>query len=400
MDTPDRDRAAHFTQPVRQILMMVLILGLVMIGGYLIYPSVAPVFLANPFLNGVILAVFVIGVLACFWQVIQLTSSVSWIEHFAQGRDGQGEFRAPRLLASLAALLRARGARMQISSSSSRTILDSVATRMDEARDITRYLVNLLIFLGLLGTFYGLATTIPGVVDTIRALNLEEGQSGAEVFGQLLDGLEGQLAGMGTAFASSLLGLAGSLVVGLLELFAGHGQNRFYRELEEWLSTITRVSFSSGEGEGGGFDQGVVATVLDHMVEQIDSLQGLFVQAEESRKATTTNLASLTDRVSQLTAKLDTTIDPTDALYRVAEGQETLVALLKDHAERDDIDPESRMRLRSIDVQLLKILEEMSSGREESLAQIRGELGTVTQAVRQLTRETRPSNTRTLKGKE
>ncbi len=400
MDTPDRDRAAHFTQPVRQILMMIVILALVMMGGYLIYPSVAPVFLANPYLNGVILGVFVIGVLACFWQVIQLTSSVSWIESFAQGRDGLDAFRAPRLLASLAALLRARGARMQISSSSSRTILDSVATRMDEARDITRYIVNLLIFLGLLGTFYGLATTIPGVVDTIRSLNPKEGESGVEVFGQLMDGLEGQLAGMGTAFASSLLGLAGSLVVGLLELFAGHGQNRFYRELEEWLSTITRVSFSAGEGEGGGFDQGVVATVLDHMVEQIDSLQGLFVQAEESRKATNAQLTGLTERVSVLTDRLDMTIDPTDALERVASGQEALVGLLRQQAEADDVDPESRMRLRSIDVQLLKIHEELSSGRQDSVSQISSELGAVTKAVRQLTRESRPSNTRTLKPKE
>lgn len=400
MDIPDRKRAAHFTQPISQIFTMLIIIALVVFGAVLIYPNVEQVFLANPYLNGVIFGVFVIGVLACFWQVIQLTSSVSWIESFAAGRDGHDDFRAPRLLASLAALLRSRGARMQISSLSSRTILDSVGTRMDESRDITRYIVNLLIFLGLLGTFYGLATTIPGVVDTIRALNVKEGQSGSEVFEQLLNGLEGQLAGMGTAFASSLLGLAGSLVVGLLELFAGHGQNRFYRELEEWLSTITRVSFSAGDGEGGGFDQGVVATVLDHMVEQIDSLQGLFVQSEESRRQTNAQLENLTGRVSQLTDRLDTSIDPTDALNRVADGQEGLISLLRQQAESDDIDPESRMRLRSIDVQLLKILEEISSGRQDSLEQIRGDLGSVTQAVRQLTREARPSNTRSLKGRE
>lgn len=400
MDTPERERAAQFTQPVRQILMMIIILGLVGAGGYLIYPSVAPVFLANPYLNGVILGVFVIGVLACFWQVIQLTSSVSWIESFAQGREGHDSFRAPRLLASLAALLRTRGVRMQISSSSSRTILDSVGTRMDEARDITRYIVNLLIFLGLLGTFYGLATTIPGVVDTIRSLNPEEGDSGVEVFGRLMSGLEGQLAGMGTAFASSLLGLAGSLVVGLLELFAGHGQNRFYRELEEWLSTITRVSFSSGEGEGGGFDQGVVATVLDHMVEQIDGLQGLFLQAEESRKDTNARIDYLAEHMTSLITRLDTALDPSEALNRVAEGQGELVSLLRAQAAAEDIDPESRMRLRSIDVQLLKILEEMSSGRQDSLAHIRNELGAVTKAVRQLTREARPSNVRTLKDRE
>ncbi len=401
MDTPDRERVAQFTQPVRQILTMFVILGLVMAGGYVLYPRVASVFLANPYLNGVILAVFVVGVLACFWQVIQLISSVSWIESFAQGREGHEEFRAPRLLASLAALLRSRGARMQISSSSSQTILDSVATRMDEARDITRYIVNLLIFLGLLGTFYGLATTIPGVVETIKSLRVEEGQSAVDVFSNLLGGLESQLDGMGTAFASSLLGLAGSLVVGLLELFAGHGQNRFYRELEEWLSAITRVSFSSGEGEAGGFDQGVVATVLDHMVEQIDSLQGLFIQAEEGRKATTERLDALSERVMRLTERLDTAADSNDALNRVAHGQAELLTLMRGKAEEDeDIDPESRMRLRSIDVQLLKILEEMAAGREDSVAALRSEISEVTKTLRRLGGERRPSNIRDRKPKE
>jgi len=271
---------------------------------------------------------------------------------------------------------------------------------MDEARDITRYIVNLLIFLGLLGTFYGLATTIPGVVDTIRSLNVKEGESGAKVFGQLMTGLEGQLAGMGTAFASSLLGLAGSLVVGLLELFAGHGQNRFYREMEEWLSTITRVGFSSGEGEGGGgFDQSVVATVLDHMVEQIDSLQGLFLQGETSRAGTAEKLDGLTSALQQLTDRLDISIDPTDALNRVADGQERLLAKLSETTE-DSVDPESRMRLRSIDVQLLKILEDMSSGRQEVMSQLHGDLSQITQAVRQLTRGRRPSNIRRLPDRE
>ncbi|TDT75297.1 hypothetical protein BDE40_2025 [Litoreibacter halocynthiae] len=401
MDTPaERERTPHFTQPVRQIIVMLIILGLVVAGGYLIYPAVSQVFASNPYLNGVIFTVFVVGVLACFWQVLQLTSSVSWIVSFAQNRADHDEFRAPRLLAGLAGLLRSRGARMQISSGSSRTILDSVASRMDEARDITRYIVNLLIFLGLLGTFYGLATTIPGVVDTIRSLNVAEGESGAKVFRQLMTGLEGQLAGMGTAFASSLLGLAGSLVVGLLELFAGHGQNRFYREMEEWLSTITRVGFSAGENEGsGGFDQGVVATVLDHMVEQIDSLQGLFVQGEASRAASAEKLDGLTSSLRHLTERLDLTIDPTDALNRVAEGQERLLAKLSEPNE-DGVDPESRMRLRSIDVQLLKILEEMSSGRQESMSQLHGDLAQVTQAVRALTRERRPSNTRRLPDRE
>ena len=390
-DLTERAQATQFTQPVRQILTMLIVLALVGLGVGLILPSIAPVFMANPYLNGAIVFVFVVGVLACFYQVLQLISSVSWIENFAQGRPGHDNFRAPRLLVSLATLLRARGARMQIGSSSARTILDSVATRMEEARDITRYIVNLLIFLGLLGTFYGLATTVPEVVNTIQSLKGSTDDSGVAVFDQLLTGLEGQLDGMGVAFASSLLGLAGSLIVGLLELFAGHGQNRFYRELEDWLSTITRIGIASNDGEGGGVNQDAVAAVLDQMLEQIDGLQGLFIKTEEGRKATDDRLSAMIASIEGLTEKLDVSIDPTEALQTVAEGQDKLVTLLSDGGGGGaGVDAESRMRLRSIDVQLLKILEELAAGRQESVQILHNDLSTLSDAVRRLAREQQP----------
>ncbi|CAN0332669.1 unnamed protein product, partial [Chrysoparadoxa australica] len=172
----------------------------------------------------------------------------------------------PRLLAPLAALLRRRDKRMQITTNSTRSILDSVAQRIDEAREITRYIVSLLIFLGLLGTFYGLATVVPALVETIQSLAPQEGETGTDSFARLMSGLEGQLGGMGVAFASSLLGLACSLIVGLLELFAGHGQNRFYRELEEWLSSFPRLGYSS---DTEGPDLGAAGLVLDKMAEQM-----------------------------------------------------------------------------------------------------------------------------------
>src|SRR5690606_10844095 len=142
--------------------------------------------------------------------------------------------------------------------------------RIEELRDITKYLANLLIFLGLLGTFYGLATTVPAVIETIRALAPQDGETGAQMFDKLMSGLEAQLGGMATAFSSSLLGLAGSLVVGLLELFATHGQNRFYRELEEWMSGFTRISLA-GDGEEGGTGAG--SGLMDQIAVQIDWLQ-------------------------------------------------------------------------------------------------------------------------------
>ena len=245
MAQADNDSKPQFSQPVRQITLMLIALGLACVGAFLALPSVLPIFTANPYLNGVIIIVFFIGVIACFYQVLQLIGSVRWIENFASDAPDPDTI-APQLLAPLASLLRTRGARMQVNATSTRSILDSVSTRIDEAREITRYIVNILIFLGLLGTFYGLATTVPAVVETIRSLAPQEGDGSTDMFARLMTGLESQLGGMGVAFGSSLLGLAGSLVVGLLELFAGHGQNRFYQELEDWLSSITRVVFGRG----------------------------------------------------------------------------------------------------------------------------------------------------------
>ncbi len=375
MDKPDGEVRAQFSQPIRQIVSMLIVIGLVGAGAFVALPRVLPIFIANPLLNGFILLVFVIGVLACFYQVGQLINSVRWIEGFASDHSEKDGIKAPQLLAPLATLLRSRGARMQIGASSTRSILDSVATRVDEAREITRYIVNLLIFLGLLGTFYGLATSVPAIVDTIRNLSAAEGETGADVFKRLQSGLEAQMGGMGVAFGSSLLGLAGSLVVGLLELFAGHGQNRFYRELEEWLSSITRLGYSSGDGEGG-VENAAMGAVVDHMAEQMEALQLMFTQSDVSRSMVDDKLSSLTDAISRMTERMEATGTATDALIRVAEGQEALIAKLDGSSlGGDGMDAESRMRLRSIDVQLLKILEEMSAGRAETMAELRSDIG-------------------------
>ncbi|MFL4470302.1 biopolymer transporter ExbB [Tateyamaria armeniaca] len=393
----------HFSQPVRQVLLMIVILLLSGAGVVLALPRVLPVFEANPYLNGFIVFVFLIGVVACFYMVYQLIQSVRWIERFASDGPNASE-RAPQLLASLASLLRARGSRMQLNATSTRSILDSVATRIDEMREITRYIVNLLIFLGLLGTFYGLATTVPALVETIRSLAPQDGESGFEVFGRLMSGLESQLDGMGVAFASSLLGLAGSLIVGLLELFAGHGQNRFYRELEEWLSSITRVSFAAEvEGEGSS-EASMMAGVMDHLAEQMESLQNVFLQSDVSRSIVDEKLGKLTDTVERMTQQMQGQGGSSDAVDRLADGQarmadgvqqmaegqarsiaaqERLIEVIEGQGSGDGIDAESRMRLRSIDVQMLRILEEISAGRQETMAELRTDLSALATALSQ-----------------
>ena len=384
MERSPSEDTTYFSQPIRQIVTMLVAVALVAAGAWLITDTVMGIMRTNPLLNGFIVMVFFLGIITCFWQVLILVQSVSWIEAFARHDPGYDRATPPRLLAPLASLLRSRGARMQISSSSSHSILESVATRIDEARDITRYLTNLLVFLGLLGTFYGLATTVPAIVETIRSLTPKPGETGMDVFGKLMGGLESQLGGMGTAFSSSLLGLAGSLVVGLLELFASHGQNRFYRELEEWLSSITRLGFSSGDGDGG--ESGQVSAVLDHLTGQIEVLQTLVAASEANKVGLDDGLAQLSAAVDKLTRKVAAEGGQTAVLSKIAEGQERLIAALTGPDSPAATDAENRMRLRSIDVQLLRILEEISAGRQESTADLRGDISALTASVRALAR--------------
>ena len=197
--------------------------------------------LANPGFNGVILGVLAIGVLINFRQVIVLNTEINWIKVFRTGQPGISVTTEPRLLKPLAAhLSKRRRDRFRLSALALRTILDGIRERLDESREISRYLIGTLIFLGLLGTFWGLMGTIAAVGDVINRLDVGNGDFAA-VFADLKQGLQAPLGGMGTAFSSSLFGLGGSLVLGFLDLQAGHAQNRFFNGLEEWLSGVTQL---------------------------------------------------------------------------------------------------------------------------------------------------------------
>jgi hypothetical protein len=195
-------------------------------------------FQSNPGLNSAIIGVLVIGILLAFRQVMRLFPEVRWVNNFRVGEPGIEMYRKPVLLAPMAMLLGDRIGRMAISTQTMRSILDSILMRLDEDRDISRYLTGLLVFLGLLGTFWGLLQTVSSVGDTIQSLDVSSANS-AVIFDDLKEGLRAPLSGMGTAFSSSLFGLAGSLVLGFLDIQAGQAQNMFYTDLEDWLSTVT-----------------------------------------------------------------------------------------------------------------------------------------------------------------
>ena len=391
-----RAETQGFSQPIQQVVLMLISLLLVMVGGYLMFPSVAPIFLSSPYLNGVILTVFFFGILCCFWQIFVIIAAVNWVENFALDRPGHEFSDPPRLLIPLASLLKGRKSKTILTSSSLNSILDSVATRLNEARDLTRYVINLLIFLGLLGTFYGLAITVPEVVNTIKSLVPKEGQTGIEVFDNLMAGLEGQLGGMGTAFASSLLGLAGSLVVGLLELFANHGQNRFYMQLEEWLSSFTSIGiFGDNENVDESTKDGKISPIISAVGAQISELGQMFEKSIDNSFKTNQQINSLAKAIEELagskvigskTVTNTGEFDKTE-IEKLVSSQKDLNTLIKGHfGERSTRDLENLTRLRNIEVQLSRLVDELANARQDTLSELRSDLAQLSKAIIDLAR--------------
>jgi hypothetical protein len=211
-------------------------------------------FMANPGLNGLIIGVLLVGVVYSFRQVLRLYPEINWVNNFRISEPGLAIDKTPVLLAPMATMLRDRTGHLSLATGAMRSLLDSVASRLEEQRETTRYLVGLLIFLGLLGTFWGLLATVSTVGDTISALDTNAGES-VMLFDQLKEGLAGPLKGMGIAFSSSMFGLGGSLILGFLDLQAGHAQGRFYNELEDWLSGITELQLAEAPDTAGASPQ-------------------------------------------------------------------------------------------------------------------------------------------------
>ncbi|MBZ2169769.1 MULTISPECIES: MotA/TolQ/ExbB proton channel family protein [Marinobacter] len=230
------------SNPKHTLFWMTLFLAVVVLVGALIHKPLIAAFMANWVFNLLILCVLIVGIAMTYRQVMILFPELRWISQFRTGHSGLSVLQEPRLLKPLARQLgeESKRDRFKLSTLSLRTVLDGIHSRMDEQREITRYFISLLIFLGLLGTFWGLLGTINSVGDVITNLNMSEEDFG-KVFGELQAGLQTPLQGMGTAFSSSLLGLGGSLILGFLDIQAGHAQNRFYDGLEEWLTGVTNL---------------------------------------------------------------------------------------------------------------------------------------------------------------
>ena len=372
------------TPPSRYLIRMTLFLAIVAAGVVLVASPLRTAFMANAALNGLIVGVFLLGAINSFRQVLQLGPELQWIEHFRSGASGASrptasdDSPAPALLSPMAAMLGGRS-EIKISSIAMRSLLDGVASRLDEQREISRYTVGLLVFLGLLGTFWGLLDTLGAIRDVISNISVGGGNISA-VFDELKSGLEKPLTGMGTAFSSSLFGLAGSLVLGFLDLQTGQAHNRFYTELEDWLSGQARLSSGGVTTEG---DQGVPAYVealLEQTAESLENLQRTLSRGEENRHKTHETLSELAARMGTLTDFMQT---EQAVLKKLAETQVELKPAIERMAGGGNggMDEATRTHIRNMDLCLSRLLEENRVGREETVSQLRSEIKLLARTV-------------------
>jgi hypothetical protein len=323
---------------------MAVFLAVVAVVAALLHEYAYRFFLRNPPLNALILSVLGLGIALSFRAVLSLDPEVSWIERFRHDDPSVFTLAPPPLLGPLAAILRDPKGRFALSATGMRSVLDGVDSRLDERRDTLRYLIALLIFLGLLGTFWGLLMTATSVGETIRGLNVT-GTDPAEMFEKLRAGLEAPLSGMGTAFSTSLFGLASSLVLGFLDLQASQAQNRFANEVEIWLAGLTR-----GEGAGAWDDETPGPAYL----------QALLMRTAES--------------FDELQLRLDRTIEESARVHTALRAVGERLAGLTDEIRVASFDDPMRTHLRSLDLTLTQLVEDAARGRDHAVDELRKEI--------------------------
>ena len=291
------------TQPVVYLWRMLGFLAFVGLVTFALWGELRHAFAANPVLNAVIVAVLLFGIGWNLRQVLVLRTEVTWLEGFRSVRGADQQVQ-PRLLAPMASMLSARRSeRVSMSAIAMRSLLDGIVSRLDETRELSRYMTGLLIFLGLLGTFWGLLLTIGSVADVIGNMSVGSGDLNL-LFNQLKTGLARPLEGMGTAFSTSMLGLAGALVLGFMDLTAGQAQTRFTNELEEWLAGLTRLSTGVLGQEGDSSIPAYVNALLEQTAENLEGLQTILQRGEEGRAATSNAIMTMTERLTVLTEQM------------------------------------------------------------------------------------------------
>lgn len=334
-------------------------------------------FSANPLLNGVIAAVLLIGIVYSFRQVLMLRPEIAWLRACRRGEPLPEA--TPVLLGPVAAMLGGSAAG-RITAMSMRSLLDGVASRLEEGREISRYLTRLLVFLGLLGTFWGLLAVLASIGDTIRGLSVETTDLDL-MFDSLKTGLGAPLDGMAVAFSSSLFGLAGSIVLGFLDLQAGQAQNRFFNELEDWLSSVARVTRSGPGGGSGDEDAGLSAgaylsALLEQTAESIDQLRRTMEQAEDKRAQGNEALLGLSEKLAALTDHVRADQAAGRDRLRAEEQTHKLLERIAAGLESAEggLDEASRGHLRNLDLYMKRLLDDQAKATGAATEALRSEI--------------------------
>lgn len=356
------------------IWMLAFLAVIVALSAFLLHP-LQTAFFANQVFNGMILGVLALGIVINFRHVLALKPEMHWLGSFRRGDSAVRPKRGPRLLAPMAKMLAGRDrTRFRLSAITMRSLLDGIRLRLDEHRDFSRYMIGLLIFLGLLGTFWGLLETVTSVGQVIAGLS-SEGSDPNQTFADLKRDLQGPLSGMGTAFSSSLFGLGGALILGFLDLQAGHAQNHFYNQVEEWLSGLTHLSGTALNIESETPLPHYVEALLEQTADSLHNLQRVLMRSEDERRSSQHQLFELSEKVAELTdqmrveekiiinlAKTQAHLQP--AIARLADG-------ITDRSAKED---EMRNHLRNVDVCLTRLLEEFAGARGQMMEELRGEM--------------------------
>ncbi|MBK1674371.1 flagellar motor protein MotA [Ectothiorhodospira shaposhnikovii] len=368
------------------IIWMSVFLLAVMTAALLLSGPLLAAFLANPAFNGMILFVLLVGLVVNYRQVLILNPEVRWIEAFRTSDVPEAaQLPRTRLLGAMARLLTGRrGDQFTLSTVSMRTLLDGIRMRLDESRDLSRYFIGLLVFLGLLGTFWGLLDTLRGVGAVISDMGIGgEDMNGA--FAALQSGLEKPLSGLGTAFSSSLFGLAGALVLGFVDLQAGHAQNRFYNELEEWLSGLTRLSTGALVSEGEGTVPAYIQALLEQTSDSLDKLQRLMARGEDERRLTDQRLIALTQEVAEVAQLVR---GEQKAMLGLARTQSELQGVLERLAEatgaRSDSEQEMSRHLSGVADTLSELRVQLGEDRGHFIGVLRDEVRLMTRTAARL----------------
>jgi hypothetical protein len=363
--------------PNRFIQRMIIFIILNLILGFFLISSLSDAFLTNPIINGLIFSVLGFGIIIIFRQVYTLRPEIQWIEGYkrnkANGLTGKLDNKKLILLAPMASLLEEHKGRFTISSLAMRSLLDSLNLRLDETREIARYLIGLLVFLGLLGTFWGLLNTIDSVGEVINSLGAEDEDSSL-MFLKLKEGLRQPLDGMGTAFSSSLFGLSGSLILGFLDIQASQSQNQFYNDTEEWLSTMSLISVNSKDSQKIQ-DDGVpvyVQALLEQTAESIDSLQSTLGRGEDERKHLADNFANLAEKMSAVADQIQSNQKALANGNQKSIDITPLVEYMRDNP--NGLDDATKEHIRNMDISIRRLVEENNQGNKQLITELRSEI--------------------------